>query len=54
MHPRQNTIAAQPKQQPTQSKGLLSPLPHANRLNGRNDSFKTAELPEHKNLSLRP
>jgi len=48
MQPRQNIIATHPEQQPTQTKGTPSPVPHTNRFNGCNYSFKTAELRAHK------
>jgi len=48
MQPRQNTIATHPEHQPAQINATRPHLRHANRLDGHNYSFKTAEMRAHK------
>jgi len=47
MQPRQHFTNIHPDQQPTQTKATRPQVPHANRFNGCNYSFKTAELRAH-------
>jgi len=52
MQSHQNIFAARPEQQPTQPPGTRPHAPHVNHPNGRNYSFKTAELRAHKHRFL--